>query len=88
MIRAKTAEPIKVPFGNWDMNVSGPKETYIRWGAYWRKLANMIELFVCRQCGLVSDYFDPLVMCCKWCHFSQHCGQSSEIGNLIQYNVG
>jgi len=40
---AKVAVHIEMSFGLW---TRGPKEACVTWGAYWRNLANTIELFV------------------------------------------
>ena len=43
--RAKTAEPIKMPFWMWTW--MGPRKRVLDWGAPWRYLANTIEPCTC-----------------------------------------
>jgi len=76
--RAKTTEPIKMPFGLWTR--VGPRKHVLDRDAHWRQPANTIELSVCWraikkllalsltrvqwQCGLLSNYSDNSLRCC------------------------
>ena len=58
---AKVAQPIEMPFGVWTR--VGPRKHVLGGGAQWRNLANTIEPVDVRQrCGLLSNYFDHLLL--------------------------
>jgi len=45
------------------MDLGGPKETCVRWGTYWRNLANTIELSMCGgDAAFLSNYVDHLLI--------------------------
>jgi len=61
---AKTAEPIKTVI--WDVDLGGPKEPCIKWGAHWRHLANMTEPSVCGGDAALCQI--TLTTCCHLHH--------------------
>jgi len=47
----------------WDVHSGGSKQACIRWGAYWRHLANTIESSMCGgDVVFLSDCFDDLLL--------------------------
>ena len=57
---AKTAEPIKMPFGVYILARRGGNHVA---GAHWRHVANTNERSVCG--GDRTNYFDHLLLCCR-----------------------
>jgi len=59
-------EPCKTGRTDWDavcnVDSCGPKEAYIRWGAHWRHLANLIEPSVCSDGAPYVKLLWPLVI--------------------------
>ena len=60
-------EPCKNGWTDWDavwvVDSGGSKEACVRWGAYWRHLANTTEPSVCGDdAAFLSDYFDHLFL--------------------------
>jgi len=56
---AKRAEQIEMPFGLWVVDLCGPNEACIGWGAHWCSVVNTVEPFMC---GSDAEFLSYLLL--------------------------